>query len=161
MASCRSVLFRFLGWDGEAFIFAMSRTCGKSEKVNSSPSRPPHPGSTWIRLPIEGDSSPLIRTRCTQDLFPGSNARVYFHALGQSGRLAGMCYADLRDQPSSFIRMYRRDVFSHSTSNPEKQTSLRYSTSGAFGVASHVRLRTSAASIIYDTPNVEIRKLVK
>ena len=111
---------------------------------------------------MEGDSSPLIRTRCTRDLFPDSNARVYFHALGRCGRLAGMCYADLRDQPSSFIRMYRHDVFSHSTStNPEKQTGLRYSTSAAFGVASHVRLGTSAVSIIYETPNVEIRKLVE
>ncbi len=36
-----------------------------------------------------------------------------FHALGRSGCLAGMCYADLRDQPSSFIRMYITDVFGH------------------------------------------------
>jgi hypothetical protein len=38
MASCQSVLVRFLGWDGEAFILAISWTCGKPEKVNPSPS---------------------------------------------------------------------------------------------------------------------------
>jgi hypothetical protein len=96
----------------------------------------PHPGSTWNRLPVDGDSSRLIRTRCTRDLFPGSNARVYFHAFGRSGCLAGMCYADLRDQPSTFIRIYRTDVFGHSTStNPENQElSLRYSKSWAWFV---------------------------
>ena len=73
--------------------------------------RAPHPGSTWNRLPVDGDSSRLIKTRCTRDLFPGSNARVYFHAVGRSGCLAGMCCADHRDQTSSLIRMYRHGVF--------------------------------------------------
>jgi hypothetical protein len=36
---------------------------------------------------------------------------VYFHALGRSGCVAGMCCADLRDQPPSSIRMNRYDVF--------------------------------------------------
>jgi hypothetical protein len=39
MASCRSVLLRFLGWDGEVLIFAVSRICGKPEKVNSVTAR--------------------------------------------------------------------------------------------------------------------------
>ncbi len=62
---------------------------------------------------MDGDSSRPIRTRYTRDLLPGGNARLYFHALGRSGFLAGRCCADHRDQPSSFIRMYRRGVFGH------------------------------------------------
>jgi len=45
MASCQSVLLRFLGWDGEAFIFAMSRPCGKAETVQVELARHSfHPG---------------------------------------------------------------------------------------------------------------------
>jgi hypothetical protein len=64
---------------------------------------------------VDGDSSSLIRTQSTRDLFPGGSAWVYFHARGRSGCLAGMwCCADLLDQPSSFIRLYRHGLFGHS-----------------------------------------------
>jgi hypothetical protein len=61
MASCQSVLLRFLGWDGEAFIFAMSRTCGKAEKVNTSASRPggaEKEGQLWNRCDRDYDDAP-------------------------------------------------------------------------------------------------------
>ena len=55
------MLLRFLGWDGEAFIFAMSRTCGKSEKVKSSPSRPAgaeKEGQLWNHCDRDCDDAP-------------------------------------------------------------------------------------------------------
>jgi hypothetical protein len=95
---------------------------------------------------------------------PGSNARVYFHAFSRSGRLAGMCYTDLRDQPSLFIRMYRDNVFGHSIStNPENQElSLRYLKSWArFVLCRTSGPRIPAAPSVAQTLNVKISKLVK
>jgi len=62
---------------------------------------------------MDGDSSRRIRTRCNGTYSQAADARAYFHAFGRSGRLAGKCCADLRDQPSLFIRMYRCDMFGH------------------------------------------------
>src|ERR1035437_6656022 len=103
-----------------------------------------------------------MSTRYTRDLFPGSNTRMYFHALGRSGCLAGMCYADLRDQPSLSIRMYRINMFRHSalrqSGEPRTQVAL-------FKVVG-VLCRTSgpyisAVSTVAQTPNAKIGELVK
>ena len=47
---------------------------------------------------------------------------MHFHARGRSDCLAGMCYADLRDQSLFVIRMYRCNMFGHfDKSGPPKK----------------------------------------
>ena len=104
---------------------------------------------------MDGDSSRRIRTRCTRDLFPGSDARVYSHALGRSGGLAGMCHADLRDQPSSLIRMYRSDVFARL--RQIRRTKLPFkremsSREGRGGITRPLPENSAKASAIRDIP---------
>ncbi len=91
MASCQSVLLRFLGWDGEAFIFAMSRTCGKSEMVNSSPSRPggaEKEGQLWNRCDPDCNQCP---PKAYTSVRNGRTSRVSRKTGGFLTFIPGLC----------------------------------------------------------------------